>query len=204
MSDLKETQKIMRRNLIEVYRGWWFWHRLVKRYRLGHTRVVLLPGENYSYHFNALLYLDEMLSHHQYESAVILSIDTAAAKAASLFSKNILAVEQISRKQAERLMQFYCLYEFDPRFIIASLDEPNGRNAAGLIGKNGTTVAELIAIGVYQLPECLPKALPNYDGDDPAVTAFLQNGAQEYGSSIRYRPSRRQGNSHGTADPEQA
>lgn len=181
MSELKEIKKLMRRNLIESYRGWWIWHRLVKRYRLGRTRVILIPAVNRTYSCPALLYVDQMLERHGYENAIILSVDPVVQQVASLFSRRIRAVETISRKKAERLMQFYCLYDFDARFVVASLDEPNGRNAAGLIGKNGTTAEELIAIGVYQLTDFTKEEKPHYTGDNPEIGAFL-GGTEEYGA----------------------
>lgn len=176
MEQSREIKKLMRRNLWESYRGWWLWHRLVKRYHLGRTRVILLPSKNRAYNYAALRYVDQMLERHHYDNAIFLSVDPVVSKAAGLFSKRILAVETVSRKQAERLMQFYCLYEFDPRFVVASLEEPNGRNAVGLIGKNGTTVEELIAIGVYQIPDFSKESVPCYRGEDPDIRALLTGG----------------------------
>lgn len=176
MNESQEIKKLMRHNLLESYRGWWVWHRLVKRYHLGRTRVILLPSSNRAYNYAALRYVDQMLERHNYENAIFLSVDSVIQKVAGLFSKNILAVENITRKKAERLMQFYCLYEFDPRFVVASLEEPNGRNAVGLIGKNGTTVEELIAIGVYQIPDFVQEEVPCYKGTDPEIRGFLAGG----------------------------
>jgi len=177
MNQSREIKRLMRHNLLESYRGWWIWHRLVKRYYLGRTRVILLPSCNTAYNYAALRYVDQMLSLHHYDDAIFLSVDPVISKAAGLFSKNILAVETIARKQAERLMQYYCLYDFDPRFVVASLDEPNGRNAVGLIGRNGTTVEELVAIGVYQIPNFIKEAVPCYGGNDSDIQAFLARGA---------------------------
>lgn len=71
-------------------------------------------------------------------------------------------------------MQFYCLYEFDKRFICASLDEPNGRNGSALIGKRGTTVEEIFVIGVYRVyPFQRPEA-PAYEGMDSGIKLFLE------------------------------
>ena len=99
----KELKHVLHRNLMMAYKGWWAWHRVVKRYKLGRSKVVLMPGNNIAYNYNALLYLDEMLACHSYDSAVILAVDPVIEKAARLFSDNILAVETISRKKAEQL-----------------------------------------------------------------------------------------------------
>ena len=117
-----------------------------------------------------------MLEQHSYEKAVIVSVDPVAAKAAKVFSDKVLATETISRKKAEQLMQFYCLYEFDERFVVASLDEPEGRNAYRLIGKNGTTASELIAIGVYRISQFEHEGPPSYVGSDMEIIDFIKRG----------------------------
>ena len=149
---LKQVKRQLYRNLISAYRGWWEWHKIVKGKGVGdNTAVVLLPSCEREINHLALLYLDSMLSRRKYKNAVILTHDPAVKKCAQLFSPNILRVVSFSRKKAEHLMQFYCLYEFDKRFICASLDEPNGRNGSALIGKRGTTVEEIFVIGVYRV-----------------------------------------------------
>lgn len=172
----------MRRNLRAALFGWWIWHRIVKRYHLGRTRVVLLPSCNRSYNYAALHYADQMLHYHNFEDVIFLSVDPTIESAAPFLCHQLRGVETISRTNAERLMQYYCLLEFDPRFIVASLDEPNGRNAKGLIGVNGTTIAELIALGVYQLPKFEREPMPEYAGEDPNVKALLKAG-DEYDES---------------------
>ena len=75
-------------------------------------------------------------------------------------------------------MQYYCLYEFDKRLVIASLDEPNGRRGSALIGKRGTTKEEIFVIGVYRIyPFERPEA-PQYSGDDPDILNLLKARGQ--------------------------
>lgn len=176
MQPLRNVKKAMRRNLRRALHGWWLWHRLVKRYHLGRTRVVLLPACDNACNCAALCYADQMLRFHNFQDVIFLSVDPAVKTAAPLACQNLRAVEVLSRKNAEDLMQYYCLFEFDPRFAVGSLDEPNGRNAKGLIGVNGTTVAELVALGVYQLPEFVPQPAPEYSGSDLAVKELLCAG----------------------------
>ncbi|MCI9289966.1 MAG: hypothetical protein HFF23_10855 [Oscillospiraceae bacterium] len=172
---LKQVKRQLYRNLISAYRGWWEWHKIVKGKGVGdNTAVVLLPSCEREINHLALLYLDSMLSRRKYKNAVILTHDPAVKKCAQLFSPNILRVVSFSRKKAEHLMQFYCLYEFDKRFICASLDEPNGRNGSALIGKRGTTAEEIFVIGVYRVyPFQRPEA-PAYEGTDSGIKLFLE------------------------------
>lgn len=171
---LKQVKRQMYRNLLAAYQGWWQWHKIVKQKGVANTAVVLLPSCEKKTNLLALLYLDAMLKKRKYKNAVILTHDPSVKKSAELFSRNILSVISFSRKKAENLMQFYCLYEFDKRFIVASLDEPNGRNGSVLVGKRGTTQEEIFVIGVYQVYPFERPCIPVYTGEDQEVKAFLQ------------------------------
>lgn len=171
---LKQVKRQLYKNLFSAYQGWWQWHKIIKGKGVENTAVVLLPSCDREINHLALLYLDQMLESRRYTNAVILTHDPAVVKSAVLFSKNILRVTSFSRKNAEHLMQFYCLYEFDKRFIVASLDEPYGRKGSALIGKKGTTAEEIFVIGVYRVyPFERPEA-PLYSGDDPDIKLFLE------------------------------
>ena len=176
MQQLKAVKRAMRHNLWEAIRGWWIWHRVVKRYHLGRTMVVLLPGCNKEYNYAALRYADQMLAYTGYGDVIFLSVDPVVKEAAPILCRHVRTVEVISRLKAQRLMQYYCLFEFDQRFLVASLEEPNGRNAKGLVGVNGTTVEELIALGVYRLPEFQKEPAPECDGANADVKELLQAG----------------------------
>lgn len=176
---LKQVKRQLYLNLISAYRGWWQWHKVIKGKGVdGTTAVILLPSCEREINHLALLYLDDMLKSHKYKNAVILTHDPAVEKSAPLFSKNILRVIHFSRKKAEHLMQFYCLYEFDKRFMVASLDEPNGRNGSRLIGKRGTTAEEIFVIGVYRVYPFQRPQPPVYTGDDPEIKEFLEGRPQ--------------------------
>ena len=172
---LKKVRYQLYRNLISCYKGWWQWNRILKTDGVEkNTAVVLLPSLDRVTNRLALLYLDEMLKSGGYRNAVLLTHDPAVKKSAALFSQNILHVVDFSRESAEHLMQFYCLYEFDRRFICASLDEPNGRNGSALIGKLGTTLEEVFVIGVYRLYPFERREPPEYAGDDVDIKYFLE------------------------------
>lgn len=172
---LRQVKRQLYRNLFAAYRGWWQWHKVTKKKNVSaKTAVVLLPSCERETNLLAMLYLDDMLQSREYNNAVILTHDPAVEKSAQLFSKNIVQVISFDRKKAEDLMQFYCLYEFDKRFIVASLDEPNGRNGSALIGKRGTTKEEIFVIGVYRVYPFERPALPPYSGDDKDILNFLE------------------------------
>ncbi len=171
---LRQVRRQLYKNLFKSYQGWYRWHKIVKKYKLGNTAVVLLPSNDREYNYNALLYLNQMLAVRKFDNAVILTYSNVVIKSAALFSEKILGVEDFSRKYAEQLMQYYCLYEFDKRLIVASLDEPNGRNGRTLIGKRGTTIEEIFVIGVYRVYPYEQLIAPKYEGSDEEILRFLQ------------------------------
>lgn len=176
---LKQVKRQLYINLLSTYRGWWQWHRIIKGKGVeAGTAVILLPDCNRETNHLALLYLDDMLKSQGFKNAILLTHDPIVEKCAPLFSKNILRVIPFSRKKAEHLMQFYCLYEFDKRFTVASLDEPNGRNGSALIGKRGTTVEEIFVIGVYRIYPFQRPSPPVYSGSDPEIKTFLEGRIQ--------------------------
>lgn len=171
---LKKVKRQLYFNLFAAYKGWWQWHKITRQKGVFNTAVVLLPSCERDTNMLALLYLDDMLKSRKHTNAVILTHDPLVQKSAQLFSKNILKVIPFSRKKAEDLMQFYCMYEFDKRFIVASLDEPNGRNGSALLGKRGTTKEEIFVIGVYHVYPFERPSVPEYTGNDEEIRNFLK------------------------------
>lgn len=170
---LRKVKRQLYRNLLKAYGGWWQWRKIKKTKGFDNTAVVLLPACDREINHLALLYLDDMLKSRGHSNAVILTHDPEVIKAAHLYSDNILKVIPFSRKKAERIMQFYCLYEFNKKFIVASLDEPYGRNGSALIGKRGTTKEEIFVIGVYRVYPFERPAEPEYDGEDEEIRRFI-------------------------------
>ena len=71
------------------------------------------------------------------------------------------------------MLQLACLYQFDDRFICASIEQPTGRNG-GSLGIVGKTKEEVFSVGVYGLYPFEPANIPVYDGDDLEILAFMR------------------------------
>lgn len=171
---LRQVKLQLYHNVFAAYRGWWQWHKVITKGVGKNTAVILLPDCNHAVNYMALLYLNDMLHNRGYNNALILTHDPGAQKSAALFSDKILRVVPFNRKKAEDLMQYYCLYEFDKRFIVASVDEPNGRSGSMLLGKRGTTQEEIFVIGVYHVYPFYRPEPPVYQGNDPVIKNFLE------------------------------
>lgn len=173
--------KIEKCKLIKkTYWGWYIWHKIVKKYHLkkdnSKTAVVLMPKSDYENSYYALLYLDRMLYLRNFSSAIVLTEDSLITAAAKEMCQSLLAVERISEKESDALLQYYSLLNFDIRFLAASLTEPSGRNGKALVGVNGITVEELVAIGVYRIVPYVQKERPVYTGNDAKLKKFMDIG----------------------------
>lgn len=167
-------KNIVLKNIIKAYKGRKIWIKLLKSYGLTDKHyVVLMPSLNRDYNYYALLYLDKFLEKENAEGALILTYDENVKKCARMFSGKIIDVADFSREKAELLMKFYCLYQFTYRLIIASLEEPEGRDGLNLVGKKGITIEEIIAVGLYGLNREDRAAPPEYKGNDPEILSFL-------------------------------
>jgi len=178
---LRDVKKLLFQNLVSAYRGWWLWHKLTKKYKKhggSNWAYILLPDTNERDNYLSLLYLEQMLSHHKFSKAVILTHNAQVHKLAPLFPAQIAEVVECSRIEALQLIQFYCLYNFDIRFFCAALDEPYGRDASKLIGVNGISAEEIFAIGVYRIYPYAKELPPALDNADEALVSFIKRAAQ--------------------------
>lgn len=161
------------KNTRRARKGRQLWRKLISRYSIDNTAVILMPSTDSEINFYALLYLDQMIESRNFDDALILTYDPVVNKCAYMFSKKVMDVKYFSREKAEALMQYYRLYEFDNRLIVASLEEPCGRNGSVFATKKGITSEEIFVTGVYRVyPVTRPK-LPQYVGKDEKVKRFI-------------------------------
>lgn len=163
-------------NLIAAYRGWWCWHRVICAKDVDNTAIILFPSNDMEINYLGLLYLDQMLDLRKFDNAIILTDNEIIKKSSNLFSNRILNVLDVSRRNIDDLIQFYCLYEFDKRFIVASIDDPHGRNGSRMLGKKGITKEEIFVIGIYKLYPIKRPKRPCYCGSDNDIIKFLSKG----------------------------
>ena len=153
----------LRQKLIKSFKGWLYWHRLVKSHNLENSKVILFPSDNKDEIYFSLLYLNQFIEKSGSKSALILSINDIDKSIIELFTDKIIDVIKISDYQLENIIQLYSLFEFDSRFIVASLTLPQGRNVKNLIGKNNITIEDIIAIGIYHLEDYKKETSPKYE-----------------------------------------
>ena len=122
-------------------------------------RIVLFPTDDYECNLQGMRYLDTYLQRENADKAIIITIENNVKREIQGLSDNIKTIIEISREQADNLISLYELHIFDERFVVVSLDKPISRNGSNIIGYKGTTVEQVVAIGIYgiipfrQLPE---------------------------------------------------
>lgn len=188
--NLSQITASKRRKFLEVFRGWFFWHNIVKKYNLKKvnrkTAVILFPLCEDDASFYALLYLDRMLSLRGLDKAIIITTHDYIENAAKLMSHNIMAAEIVNREKIVQLMQYYNLMAFDPRFFAISLNEPSGRNGRDLIGVCDITTEEMVAIGIYRIIPFVQKKRPEYTGSDVNINRMITS-AERYEGKFTQR-----------------
>lgn len=132
--------------LIEkAYRGRKLWLEMTSIYGTNTKYyVVLFPSDDSQINQIAVKYVNKIAE--TVDNVLVLAYDENVLSES--FCDNVKTVFY-NREHAEDLMQFYSLYQFTDKLIIVSLTEPEGRYAEGLVGVNGITLEEIIAIGIF-------------------------------------------------------
>ena len=153
------------RNFIGALNGYIFWHRLTRHYTLKECAVILIPSPNKEYTFFSVKYLREMLLNNHFKKALILSNDKTVTSLYDQFNcKNlILDTLILSRKKVRELLDFYNANMYDTRFIVASLEEPAGRNALDYLNLKCISKEDLFAIAVYNITSKLDIGVEDYE-----------------------------------------
>lgn len=143
-------EDILQKLIDKAYRGRESWINLLEEYGIDkRDYVVLFPKEQGDINSIAIRYVNKLAK--MAGKVLVLSYDVNVLNG-DLYEDNVTVI-RYEREQAEELMQFYSLYQFTDRLIIVSLDEPEGRCGGSLVGVNGITLDEMVAIGIFGMKE---------------------------------------------------
>lgn len=129
-----------------------YWLNLDKEYKIdAETYVVVFPDRGTKVNEYVLKYLPSFVDKVHSKRIILLSSDT------DIIKKQSEDVEYIAvyceEEKIDALLSYYTLQMFTERIVIASLDKPEGRNGKNVIGINGITEEEAVAIGILGLKE---------------------------------------------------
>lgn len=133
----------------EAQREWKSLLHLIKPYEKD--VILLFPGFNHECNLQGMRYLDTYMQRIDGRAAHILTVDPFVKQEIQNFSDNIGSIVLITEEQADRLITLYELMIFDNRFVVISLDKPKCRNSYGLVDYKGTTIEQLVAVGIYSI-----------------------------------------------------
>ena len=145
-----EMQNILNKKLEEASIGLSEWHRLDIKYSLkNNDYVVLFCDEDREINEAGMVYLDTFLNRIGGDRLIILTDNQFVIDNIKKYSDNLAGIEIISKEQSDCFISLYSLFHFDHRFRLVSLDKPFCRKAKRVIGVKGTTVEQLVAIGIF-------------------------------------------------------
>lgn len=130
--------------------GRFLWKKMSK----NHSRdlFILIPSDSDNIFYYSSLFLNDVLIEKNYDKAVFLCEDVEKINQLShQYSTNMKASIKLSRKQINNLITSFRLYSFGDNFILASFDEPFGRNARKALKKFPESTKDLFALGIYHL-----------------------------------------------------
>ena len=149
----KCTQMIISKNIWYAIRGRKVWRQLYdsQSINFGTDRIIIIPEEDKRTQYYAMLYLNKLLERLYVSNAVIVTDSQLVSDTIGLFTKKIKSVTQITKKSMDMLLKYQIVFGNSDIVTIASLDRYTGRLSEGLLGIEGITTEELIAVGVYDL-----------------------------------------------------
>ena len=113
--------------------------------------IILFPHERIDCNKYMLKYLSQFAKKVHVDTLLVLSCDKMVLEGIKDYTDiNCIGVFW-NNIQIQNLLSYYSLHMFTNKLVIASLDEPQGRNGSNIIGTKGVTEEEIVAIGILGL-----------------------------------------------------
>lgn len=139
----------MKERLCKAKRGREVWLSLCDSYNIsGSSYVLIFPDRDFGYNEQALGHLQEFIEKKGI-SEIFLLADDGWLAACEVKLPAEAKVVRLESEKIDEILQFYCLYDFAPNLIVASLEKPSGRLGRGLIGKRGISAEEVFVKEIY-------------------------------------------------------
>ncbi|MCI9078956.1 MAG: hypothetical protein HFH68_08540 [Lachnospiraceae bacterium] len=140
---------LLERRLEEARKGRLYWLYLLEKYQLDFAGYVLLIPDK-----EDIVHLKESFTQYIAKKSgskgvIIICQELASMAGCKEDSINNVYIETCTIQEAENLMRFYCMYQFTPNLLIASLEKPDGRRGINLAGKEGLSREEILDMVVF-------------------------------------------------------
>lgn len=129
------------------------WRKLVNKFNIKNKQIYVLLFSEIDQELNkqAILHINDLITNRIADGVIILSVEGAIDTNISANSDRIFAIINYPAKKAEYLMKYYTLCKFSEKFIIVSLNRPEGNIAYKAIGINGINIEDMVCLGLYKL-----------------------------------------------------
>ncbi|WP_167956023.1 hypothetical protein [Anaerosporobacter faecicola] len=138
-------------HISEAEKGRQIWIQYCDNYKIdSQTLVVLMPEHDWKYNEIALKHMEQYCFKKKLKKKVILTVDNTVIEKYIQYSSDANAI-LVDDEVADDILQFYCLYDFTPNLVIASLEKPYGRKGKGCVGKNKLSLEEVATAMWYEI-----------------------------------------------------
>lgn len=149
---LQNIKLKMLSNFISSIKGWKIYHKIVHKYPLKRGLYILIPEMDEKLSFCAALYLNQLLLKKKANNAIFLSCyDSKIEYYSKMFTGNVKEYVFLNSYEINNILQFYRLYNFDERFLVASFSQPFGNNSQKILNIYPENYNELFALCIYKL-----------------------------------------------------
>lgn len=151
------TRLLLMKRFWSFFRGYAYMHNIYHRYDLSQCAVVFIPSKNKEYSYYSIKHLKDMLLNAHLEKALFITYDDRIKKWIHKFhvQKYVLDVIEVKKEMSEHIMDFYNTNMSSNAFLVASLDEPYGRNALSYLNTGKITKEDLFVTAVYNITKDL-------------------------------------------------
>lgn len=180
-------RNLLKKRFRQAFLGRKYFLEISKCIKCNKTAFIVFPEHDKELNFYGLLYLDDFATDSEYDSLVVITSDCLVAKTASLFSKKIEVVHEISEENMNNLISYYEFYNFSDDFSVLAIEKPEGRRGNNIIGKKSLSKEQFVKIGIYKLfiKENNLHSV-SYDGNDADVKSFVHG---EWSKNENYKAS---------------
>lgn len=130
-------------------KGMFFWQNLCMKYCLSDEDfVILLTRDELEVSYYTLVYLEQFINNMKPKNLILLTSDNNLRQIINQITTPSVIVQYISENEEDHLIDFFSLYYFSNRFIIASLKKPNGRSIGNLYNLNMMKLDEIVSLAI--------------------------------------------------------
>lgn len=140
-------------DLLKAVKGRFLWRKIYDsgQIDLGKEHIIVIPEEEIIEMYYGMLYIENYLKQISKSNCTIITDSRIICDTIPLFTKKAKRIVYITHEKMNALLKYYAVFGEQKIATVVSLERLTGRLSKGLINKEGITVEELVAVGIYDL-----------------------------------------------------